>query len=328
MQALFSVSPTGNLVVFGIPLIGVNAETGRKLLISVAALLLVTVLRRLLRMAMSAALRGRTDVRARFWTRQGVQLVTTFLLVVLLVSVWFDDPERLATPAGLMTAGLAVALQRVILAVAGYFVILSGRIFNVGDRIAMAGVRGDVIALGYTRTTIMEMGDPPPVKDDDPPVWVAARQYTGRIVTVTNDKIFDEPVYNYTRDFPFIWEEMRLPIRYPDDWKRAEEILLEAVRRHSTPPAEISTRALATMRRRYGVELSDLEPRVFVRLTDNWLELAARFIVPEHGIRDVKDRISRELLEGLDAAGIGVASATFEVTAVGPLHVRHAPEPG
>lgn len=327
MQALFDVGPAGNLVVFGIPLIGANAETGRKLLLSIVAVLVVMVAKRLLRMAVQAALRGRTDVRARFWTRQGVQLITTFFLVLLLVSIWFDAPERLATPAGLMTAGLAVALQRVILAVAGYFVILSGRVFNVGDRIAMSGVRGDVIALGYTRTTIMEMGQPPPVQDDDPAVWVGARQYTGRVVTVTNDKIFDEPVYNYTRDFPYIWEEIRLPIRYADDRKRAEAILLEAVRRHALPAEEIKRSALANMRRRYNVQLADLEPRVYLRLTDNWVELAARFVVPEHGIRDIKDAISREVLDGLDEAGIGIASATFEITAAPPLHVRYAPDP-
>ena len=48
-----------------------------------------------------------------------------------------------------------------------------------------------------------------------------ARQYSGRIVTVTNAKIFDEPVYNYTRDFPYLWEELRLPIPYSADRARA-----------------------------------------------------------------------------------------------------------
>jgi small-conductance mechanosensitive channel len=327
VQGLFDVGPAGNLIVLGVPLIGVNADTGRKLLLSLAAVAVVWIIKRLLRALAAALLRGRTDVRARFWTRQGVQLATTLLLVLLLLSIWFDQPARLATPAGLLTAGLAVALQRVILAMAGYFVVLSGKVFNVGDRITMGGVRGDVIALGYTRTTIMEMGQPPAVQDDDPAMWVGARQYTGRIVTVTNDKIFDEPIYNYTRDFPFIWEEIRLPVRYGDDRARAEEILLEAARRHTTPVAEIGARAMEAMRRRYFVQPADLEPRVFLRLTDNWLELAVRFIVPEHGIREIKDAISRDVLDALEGAGIGVASATFEVVAVPPLRVRHAAEP-
>ena len=64
------------------------------------------------------------------------------------------------------------------------------------------------------QTTIMEMGQPPPVQNADPAMWVKSRQYTGRMVTVTNDKIFDEPVFNYTKEFPYIWEEMSLPITY------------------------------------------------------------------------------------------------------------------
>jgi small-conductance mechanosensitive channel len=71
---------------------------------------------------------------------------------------------------GLVTAGLAFALQKVVTAVAGYLVILRGRTFNLGDRITMGGVRGDVIALGFIQTTIMEMGQPPPVQNAEPAI--------------------------------------------------------------------------------------------------------------------------------------------------------------
>ena len=124
----------------------------------------------------------------------------TVLLLLGLASIWFDDPTRLTTALGLVTAGLAFALQRVVTALAGYVLILRGKTFNVGDRIVMGGVRGDVIALGFIQTTIMEMGQPPPVQNADPAMWVQGRQYTGRIVTVSNAKMFDEPVFNYTRE--------------------------------------------------------------------------------------------------------------------------------
>ena len=116
-------------------------------------------------------------------------------------------------------------------AIAGYFVILRGSTFTVGDRISMGGVRGDVLRLGFIQTTIMEMGQPPSVQGADPAMWVKSRQFTGRIVTVSNSQIFEEPVFNYTRDFPFIWEEMAIPITYHADRGRAEAILLEAARR-------------------------------------------------------------------------------------------------
>ena len=97
---------------------------------------------------------------------------------------------------------LAFALQQVITSIAGYFVILRGNTFIVGDRITMGGVRGDVMRLGFIQTTIMEMGQPPSVQGASPAMWVHSRQFTGRIVTVSNAKIFADMVFNYTRDFP------------------------------------------------------------------------------------------------------------------------------
>ena len=131
-----------------------------------------------------------------------------------MLSVWFDDPARLTTAIGLITAGLAFALQKVITSIAGYLVVLRGRTFSVGDRITMGGVRGDVIALGFIRATIMGRGSRLTCSRRTPAMWETSRQFTGRIITVTNDKIFEEPIYNYTRDFPFIWEEIRIPIGY------------------------------------------------------------------------------------------------------------------
>jgi small-conductance mechanosensitive channel len=320
----------GGVRLFGIELIGISAENGRKLLVSLVCVVAAWVLAKLLRLVAKLLLGERRDVRARFWSEQAVHIVMTVVLLVLLVSVWFDDPGRLATPAGLLTAGLAVALQRVITAVAGYFVILVNQVFTVGDRISMGGVRGDVIALGYTRTRIMEMGDPAQAEGDGgdgPAVWVTARQYTGRIVTVTNDKVFDEPVYNYTHEFPYIWEEMRIPVRYEADFERAERILVDAAGRHTVKVREIGKEALEELQRRYVVDRAELEPRVYWRITDNWLELTVRFIARDHGIRELKDAMSRDILRDFKAAGIDVASATYEITAVPPLELRGVPPP-
>lgn len=304
---------------FGIRLVGVNAENGTKLLVSLVFIAVVVLISRLAQRLVTR----RADARERvvFWVRQGVRLASSIVLILGLVSIWFDQPARLATGLGLMSAGLAFALQRVITAVAGYFIVLRGDIFNVGDRITMGGVRGDVIGLTFMQTKIMEMGQPPAVQNADPAMWVKSRQYTGRIVSVSNIKIFDEPVYNYTRDFPYIWEEVALPVAYKDDWKRAEQILLDAARRHSLKTAELGRAALDELQRRFATAPADVEPRVYWRLTDNWLELSVRFLCADHGVRDVKDAMSRDILRDLDAAGIEIASATFQIVGLPTLRV-------
>ncbi len=309
------------LEVLGIRLVGLNADTGRKLILTLVALVVLHLAGRGLRAALRALFGKRTDVRTRFWTGQAVSILVTALSIVLLVSIWFDDPGRLAGAFGLVSAGLAFALQRVITAVAGYFVILRGRIFSVGDRVTIGGVRGDVIALGYTRTTVMEMGQPPAEQDAPPAMWVKARQYTGRIVTVTNDKVFDEPVYNYTRGFPYLWEEMHLPIEFSADHGRVEQILLDSARRHAAKTDDMDEDVLREMERRYFLKRTELAPRVYWRITDNWLEMSVRFIVHEHGIRELKDAMSREIMAALQEAKIGIASTTFAVTGLPPVHV-------
>ena len=177
-----------------------------------------------------------------------------------------------------------------ITAVAGYFVILRGKTFNVGDRIMMGGVRGDVIGLSFMQTRIMEMGKSPPRRRRDDSHVGASRQFTGRIVTVTNDKVFDEPVYNYTREFPYIWDELSLPVRYAGDHAKAEQLLLDAARKHALTRDKIGDgRAASGSRTDFGIELEQIDPRVFWRLTEDWLELTVRFLAPDHGIRPIKD---------------------------------------
>jgi small-conductance mechanosensitive channel len=316
------VGPNQAVELLGIRLVGINAENGKKLLLTLVLVVLILLLARLLRALAGWALRDRRHERLVFWIRQAIHLATALILLIGLASIWFDDPTRLATALGLVTAGLAFALQRVITALAGYFVILRSRTFNVGDRIRMGGVRGDVIALSFMQTTIMEMGQPPPVQGDEPAMWVKSRQYTGRVVTISNAQIFEEPVYNYTSEFPYLWEEMTIPIPYTADRGRAERILLEVAHRHTLTLSDLSAETLRELQRRYFIDAAGVEPRVYFNLTDNWLALTVRFIARDHGIRELKDAMTREMLQALDAAGIGIASATFEIVGLPPLRLQ------
>lgn len=316
------VGPNRAVQIFGVKFVGATADNGRKLLLTLGAILILWTISLLLKRLVRAVAQGRGSAGTIFWSRQTINLVTAGVTGLSILSIWFDDPRRLTTAVGLLTAALVFALQRVVTAWAGYFVILRAHIFNVGDRITMGGVRGDVISLGFTRTTVMEMGQPPAVKMADPAMWVEARQYTGRVVTITNDKVFDEPVYNYTRTFPYLWEELHVPIPYRTDRRRAEQILLDIATRHAVALDELGAEALQELQRRYFVRRSELRPRVYYRLTDNWLEMAVRFITREYGIREIKDAMSREIIEAFDSAGIEIASSTHEITRVPTIEIK------
>ena len=314
------VGPDHGLQIAGVKLLGFNAANAHKLLFTVIVLGGLYLLSKILRGIARAF--GGDRQRTAFWTRQGVSLATFVLGVAALVSIWFDNPSRLATGAAVFSAGLAFALQKVVTSFAGYFVILRGETFNVGDRIKMGSVRGDVIALNFIQTVIMEMGETPSEQQEDPGMWVQSRQYSGRIVTVSNAQIFEDPVYNYSRDFHYIWEEMHVPVSYKDDRNRAEQILLDAVSRHTEEIQNMAQPELDKLKEQFFVQEADLKPRVYLRITDNWVELSVRFLCGTHDIRGLKDRISRDILRDFDAAGIGIASGTYEIVGVPPIKVE------
>lgn len=247
------------------------------------------------------------DLYTRYYIRKLVRYVVGLLVIVALAIVWRAFAGRVGVVLGLATAGLAFAMQEVIGALAGWFNIITGSIFRVGDRIEMGGVRGDVIDVSLLRTKVMEIGS---AQNRDTPVQ--GRQYTGRIVAISNKATFTEPVYNYSATFEFIWEELTLPVAFDADWRRAEQILAEEAARAST--SEGAQAAIRHMARRYPVPRAEVEPRVFVRATDDYMELAARFVVPVRSARTVKDDLTRRVMARLDEAGIDVASTTQDVT--------------
>ena len=308
--------------ILDVRLLGVSAESGQKLLLTAILLLTVYLVQKALRAVLWLAIYPRASDQVRFWVRQAIAAFSTLVVVLGGMSIWFEQPSRLAAALGIITVAIGFALQQVILAFAGYFVILRGRTYRIGERIAIGELRGDVIAVGFIHTTLMEMGEPGDVTA--PGGWVKSRQYTGRVVSVSNARVFDQSVHNFTRDFPFVWDEISVPIKYSADRARAESVLLEAAQRHTVKLTEIGAEALQTMQRRYFVRNVDLEPRVYYRLTDNWLELTVRFLARDREIRELKDRVSRDILASFEESGIEVASATYDITGLPALKLTRA----
>jgi small-conductance mechanosensitive channel len=300
------------LKIFGVTLIGATQHNWHKLVLTIAFIAIAWVIAWLLRQILKLFIGTRSGTRFQFWAKQGVSLIVAAILILGIMSIWFDSPARLASVLGLIGAGIAFALQRVITAVAGYFVILRGKTFNVGDRILMGGVRGDVIGLTFMQTRIMEMGQSPRQNSDDQDSWVHSRQFTGRIVTVTNDKVFDCPVYNYTHEFAYIWDEISIPVHFHQDFAKAEQIMLKAATKHAQTEERLGKEEVKRLENRFGLEVGQIQPRVFWRITEDWLELTVRFLGPDHGIRNIKDAMTREILAGFDKSKIVIAAVRQE----------------
>jgi len=258
-----------------------------------AAYLTVFVARRAMRRILD-------EPQQRYHATRFLRLITWLAAAVALVIVWQPLGGSLAPALGLATAGLAFAMQEVIGAIAGWFNITFGRVFSVGDRVQMADVHGDVIDISLLKTRLMEIGSPGGAS------WVAGRQYTGRVVAISNKATFTAPVFNYSSYFDYIWEEVSFAVPHHEDWHRATEILAEEARASSA--SDGARTAIDEVRKRFPVPTAEVVPRVYASADETYVRLAVRFVVPIRTARQVKDGLVRRAHDRLEEAGIEVVS--------------------
>ena len=245
-------------------------------------------------------------------------LTRNFLFVtaiVMIMLVWLRPQQNLSIIIGLAVAGISFASQSTISSFSGYLLIISSNIYGMGDRVSIDNVTGDVMDIGFLRTTIMEVGQ-----------WVKADQYTGRIVTISNKALFDHPVFNFTRHWGYLWDEIMIPVSYNDDWQRAADIMLEHGNKYTAELQEDAEAKLEKLVDRFPLKQTKVEPAIYFVMTDNWIEITLRFVVDAQERRMVKANLYRELLHQFDEDKISVASATVDI--VGFPALQGAPNKG
>ncbi|MFZ1268941.1 MAG: mechanosensitive ion channel domain-containing protein [Anaerolineae bacterium] len=274
----------------------------RKLILSVIIWVAQAIIRHIL---LSYVVNRISDNSPHFYT---TRKITTYAITIstflLLFGIWIQRLSDLSVALGILAAGLAFALQEVIGSVAGWITIVSGKPFTIGDRIETGGIRGDVVDIGVLRTTLMEIGN-----------WLGGDHNTGRIVTLSNAFLFKEPLYNYSAHLPFVWDEIKVPVTYESDWKKAIEIMEKAVIEHPIyqqllPIAEKQRREV---RRKLALKMTPLEPRTYMKITDNWIELGLVYPVDTDLRRSFRSEISQQLLTEYEKSGIVIASQTIAI---------------
>ncbi len=226
------------------------------------------------------------ELRVRHILRKNVIYFVNLLIIIFVLFIWFQHIGSLTIFLSAVGAGVALALQEVILSVAGWFVLLIKRPFEVGDRIEYGGVKGDVIDIRILQTSLLEIGN-----------WVEADQSTGRIVHIPNSEVFKKVNFNYSRGFEFIWNEIKVLFTFESDWKRAEEIMLSRAGKKAEGMEAIVKRKIKRMSRRYMIHYGKLTPIVYVKIKDSGVELTLRYLTEARKRRGTEDEFSRLILE-------------------------------
>ncbi len=237
-----------------------------------------------------------------------------YTLTILLLTIVFSDRlGGLTVALGVAGAGIAFALQEVIVSFAGWIAIMFGGFYKTGDRVQLGGIKGDVMDIGVLRTTIMETGQ-----------WVDGDLYNGRIVLIANSFVFKEPVFNYSGDFPFLWDEIKIPIQYGSNYELAKELFEQAGKDVAGDLSEKSRENGHTLQDKYRLEDAQTDPMVSLIANDNWVEYTLRYIVNYKKRRMTKTELFTQILKRVEATNgqIRFASATFQLVEAPELNVK------
>jgi small-conductance mechanosensitive channel len=277
----------GNILIYSIIL---------SLLIPVGAWIIYRILKRIIK-------RQIKDVTQRHSLRALTRNIIFVTAIILIILVWLRPQQNMAVIIGLIVAGIILASQSAISSFGGYLLIVSSNLYGIGDRISINDVTGDVMDIGFMRTTIMEVGQ-----------WVKADQYTGRIVTISNKALYDNPIFNYTRHWGYLWDEIMIPVTYSSDWRRASDIMSQLGNKHTAELQDDAEAKLTRLVDRFPLKQTTVEPSIYFVMTDNWIEITLRFVVDAQERRKVKAQLNRELLQQFEEEeNINVASATFDI---------------
>ena len=253
------------------------------------------------------------NTKVKYKSQKGIEVIGYLILIILTLSYFTGNIKDFTLAIGLLSAGVAITLQELILSIAGSLYIFFVKVYKPGDRIEINGIKGDVIDIDSIYTTMMEIGE-----------WVSSDNYSGRIIKLSNAFVFKGPIYNYSMDFPFIWDEFNLPIRYGSDIELAKELVIKVATENLSEYVANSVAKWKDVVDRYYIEDAKVEPTLAISMTDNWVEFNLRYIV-DYKKRRVTKHILNELIgkEFEKTNGkVVLASSTFEIVRIPMVNIN------
>jgi small-conductance mechanosensitive channel len=231
------------------------------------------------------------DARRRYQFLLLRRIVIWTAVVIIVVITFATQLGSVVTFAGLITAGVAVAMQNVITSIVGYFFLIGKYGLRVGDRVTISGVTGEVVEIGLVRIHLMELAGP------------GESQPSGRIVAFSNSVVF-QPTAGIFKQIPgtnFVWHELKLTLASETNYQVAKERVTKAVDSALGNYRE----NIETQRRMVETNLStvsagELQPKVRLHYTASGIEATVRYPVEIEKATDVDDHLMRELIAAIE----------------------------
>jgi small-conductance mechanosensitive channel len=266
--------------------IGISVENQIKILVSLAILAVLWLIRYLV---LKLVWRQTEDARTRYLWKRGISIFTTLTSIILISSVWISAFAQFGAFLGLLSAGLAIALKDLLTNMAGWIFINTRKPFQVGDRVEIDQIIGDIIDIRLFQFTVLEVGN-----------WVHADQSTGRIIHIPNAMVFSRSQANYSRGFQYIWNEIPVLITFESNWKSAKEILEKIGLEHAEHLTNAAEKRIKEATKKYLITYTHLTPIVYTSVRDSGVLLTIRYLCDPRKRRASEHTIWENILDEFD----------------------------
>lgn len=261
---------------------GFSEEFQSNVFATLIAVLFLWLIRKIILVIVS---RNTEDIRTRYQWRKGTIYLEFVFAVFIMGNIWFKGFSSISTYLGLLSAGIAIALQDLLVNLAGWAFILWRRPFAVGDRIQVGDSKGDVIDQRIFMFSLMEIGN-----------WVDAEQSTGRVIHIPNGKVFRDVLANYSTGFQYIWNEIPVLVTFESNWEKAKKILLVIAEHRCTHLTKEAEDKIKKASQKMMIFFTKLSPIVYTSVKDSGVMLTIRLLTEPRNRRTGEQEIWEDIL--------------------------------
>ena len=226
--------------------------------------------------------------KTRFMFHQGVNIIMNIFCVIIIFLIWYPYLKNIMTVISFISAGITIAIRDIILNLFAGIYIKTKKPFKLEDRISIDGVTGDVILINNLSFKVLEVSD----KNN-------GEQSSGLIINIPNSYIFSHTLKNYNLAFKYVWDEVTIRIKIDSNLEKNKKEILEIINSNETV-IEIPKKMKKELKQAtvdYRIYYNHLDPIIYTKVNENYIELNLRFLTHPKKTRIIEDYLWTNILK-------------------------------
>jgi len=223
---------------------------------------------------------------ALIW-KKNINYSLIILIAIVYILIWLPYLRGFFTLFSIIGTGLIVVLKEIFLNIAGWIYIILRKPFEIGNRIMINNITGDVIDIRIIEFSMLEVK---PREDGG--------QSTGRIIRVPNSLLFTQPMANASKDFSLYWNEIPIKISLNSNIKKAEQIIYKIEKEHFSSILRNDSR-LKQSERNHHIHYKQISSKIYISYSDEAIILTLRHLSEPRSTRDLTDIFWKNFLPAI-----------------------------